>query len=96
MQFDSIDVNGHTFQGIDVKTEKAHLLMIQANQGFLGCGYFSVETANKLGETVAIVTGVSSYEDCLNANVVALSEKAKEKGLTTGITGREALNLLNS
>jgi uncharacterized protein YunC (DUF1805 family) len=60
----------------------------------LACGYFDIETANKLGEAVAIVTGVKNYDDMLLAKVVKLSKAAEDKGLTLGMSGREALSQL--
>lgn len=95
MDFDQIEIDGQTFKALDLETEKAHLLLIQTQNGFLGCGYFSIETANKLGESVALVSGVSSYQDCLEAKVHTLSNSAQEKGLVVGMTGREALLALN-
>ncbi len=72
----------------------APLLVLKAKAGILACGYLSVATMNKLGEVGAIVTGVRSYEDMLEAQVVAVSERAAQLGLTTELTGREALRLL--
>lgn len=95
MELNKIELEGQTFQGLNVKTESAFLLMIQAKKGFLGCGYFNIETANKLKESVAIVSGVSSYEDCLKAKVILASEEAIKNGVTLSMTGREALMQLN-
>ena len=95
MELDNIELDGQNFKGLNVKTEHAFLLMIQAKQGFLGCGYFNIETANKLKESVAIVSGVSNYKDCLDAMVILASEEAIKKGITLSMTGREALKQLN-
>jgi uncharacterized protein YunC (DUF1805 family) len=88
---EQVVVDGKTYRGAHVSTEKANILMIQGDRGFLGCGYFKVETADKLGEAVAIVTGVKTYDDMLGAKVVAVSEKAKALGIHEGMPGREAL-----
>jgi len=95
MEFDKLEIAGQSFKAFDLKTEFAHLLLIQAQQGFLGCGYFSLDTANRLKESVAIVSGVSTYEDCLKAKVVGLSQAAIDRGLHLNMTGREALLALN-
>ena len=65
--------------------------MIKGTKGFLGCGWFSIETADKLEERVAIVKGVRSYDDMLEASVVAVSAAAEAAGVTLGMTGAEAL-----
>ena len=72
----------------------APLLVLKAPGGILACGYLSVLTMNKLGEVGAIVTGVRTYEDMLRAQVVAVSERAVQLGITTEHTGREALLIL--
>jgi len=91
---DQIDIEGNRYQAHHIKTSLANILMIQAPAGFLACGYFDIETANKLGEAVAIVTGVKNYDDMLSAKVVKLSKPALDKGLTLGMSGREALSQL--
>ena len=88
---DKVMVDHHTVEGANIPSENAKILLIKNAKGFLGCGYFSVETANKLKEAVAIVRGVASYDDMLNAKVVALSEKAAEMGIKEGDSGKEAL-----
>ncbi len=92
---EEVVVDGNTYRGAHVATEKANILMIQGDRGFLGCGYFKVETADKLDEAVAIVTGVKSYEDMLDAKIVAVSQKAKALGIHEDMSGREALGLLH-
>jgi uncharacterized protein YunC (DUF1805 family) len=95
MNSTNLEIDNKPYSAHLIETSKAKILMIQASDGFLACGYFDIETANKLNEAVAIVTGVSTYEDMLTAKVVKISKSAQEKGLTLGITGKEALNLLN-
>ncbi len=79
------------FEYHHIKTTKSDLLLIIGNQGFLGCGYFDIETANKLEEAVAVVTGVQTWEQMLDKPVVRLSEAAKTLGITEGMSGRDAL-----
>jgi len=74
----------------------APLLVLKARRGILACGYLSVATMNKLGEAGAIVTSVREYEDMLVAKVVAVSERAEKLGVTLGMTGRDALVVLNA
>ena len=93
---EEIIIDQEEFQGSKILTSHASILMIKAKEGFLGCGYFDIETANRLNEPVAIVTGVKSYEDMLSAKVVRLSKAAQAKGLKEGILGKEALILLNN
>jgi uncharacterized protein YunC (DUF1805 family) len=92
---EKITVDDKELEAVRVQTSHANILMIKSQTGFLGCGYFDIETANKLEEPVAIVTGVKDFQDMLNAKVIKLSKAAEEMGLSLGISGKEALSLLN-
>ncbi|MDD5697311.1 MAG: DUF1805 domain-containing protein [Victivallaceae bacterium] len=88
---EKIIVDGKQFEGWRIPTESAVILLIRAKCGFIGCGYFSVETANKLREHAAIVTGVKTFDEMLRAEIVACSAAAAASGVSPGMSGREAL-----
>ena len=90
-----IVLNGREFEGFSVATEHTGVLLVKAEHGLLGCGYFSTATADKVGDALAVVTGVSSFDDMLSAQVKAVSAAAAERGVKPGMTGREALELLS-
>ena len=91
IQAGKMDIDGNEIDVISVKTEKSMVLLAKAKKGMLGCGYFSIETANKLGDALAVVTGVNSFEDMLKVNVAKVSDKAKELGIDEAMNGKEAL-----
>ena len=72
---------------------KRPLLVISGKNGVLACGYVNVKTFEKLDEAGAIVTGVSSFEDMLDASIVEASPAAQQLGVTAGMKGRSALEL---
>jgi uncharacterized protein YunC (DUF1805 family) len=69
------------------------LLIIKGAKGFLGCGYINVETCNKTGEACAVVTGVKTHDDMLNAEIKAVSTEAARLGVRLGMKGEEALEI---
>ena len=89
-----IQLDGHAIEGHLIATGNTKILLLKAPRGFLGCGYFAVETADKVGDAVAIVTGVGSFDDMLAAPVKKCSAAAAKLGVTCGMTGREALKKL--
>lgn len=89
-----IAIDGIEFACMQVPTAKTNVLLIQAMGGFLGCGYFDVAVANRVGDAVAIVAGVKTVEEMLSAAVTRLSDRAREAGVREGMTGREALLIL--
>jgi uncharacterized protein YunC (DUF1805 family) len=86
-------ING--MSGIKIEAGNAPILLIKAKNGFLGCSYFSVETANRIGDALAVVSGVSDFEDMLDAEVKTVSNKAREVGVKVGMKGKDALTLMN-
>ena len=60
---DKLNINGIEFDAYRIPTANASLLAISAKNGMLACGYLKLETADKLGDALAIVTGVSCYDD---------------------------------
>ena len=93
---ETIEIDGKDFRADKIPLPTSAILVIQGEKGILGCGYLSVETADKLGHALAVVTGVATFDDMLGANVVKVSAAASAKGVRLGMSGREALLLLNS
>ena len=74
-----------------IPTGNTVILLIKAPAGFLGCGYFDIEIANKVKDVAAIVTGVKTFDDMLNKPVQRVSQAAQERGIKVGDSGAEAL-----
>ena len=88
---DKVQLDGNTLDAFTFATQNTKILVIRAAHGLLGCGYISVETAAKVGDALAVVSGVSDYEDMLRASVKAVSPAADALGVRPGMTGRDAL-----
>ena len=88
---EQIRLGNCTALGIKVDLPKAPLVMISAPRGFAMCGYLNMESVNKMGEVAVRATGVKTFDDLLNANVANASDKARELGISEGISVREAL-----
>ena len=84
-------MNNGVAAGIKLSMFNAPLLLVKAEKGFVMCGYLNIAAANSLGDVAAKVTGVSSFEDVLEAEVVEVTEDARKLGIKKGIIGRKAL-----
>ena len=91
---ENIELDGMVFKGSSIELLQGKLLIIQGRTGMLGCGYFNLAVADKLNSAMAIVTGVQCFDDMLEKTVVGVSARAAELGVTTGMTGREALLIM--
>ncbi|MEW6592275.1 MAG: DUF1805 domain-containing protein [Candidatus Hadarchaeota archaeon] len=77
--------------GVKVELKGAPLVLIAAEKGYVMCGYLNLETAERLGQAAAIVRGVKTFDDVLNAEIAETTSGAKALGVKKGMSGREAL-----
>lgn len=92
----SIKVNNKVLSSIKVDLpESPPLVLVVGEKGFLMCGFLDAETAEKFNVAAAVVTGVKSYEDALNAEIRIATSKAKSLGVEVGMKGSEALKHLS-
>jgi uncharacterized protein YunC (DUF1805 family) len=89
---DRIKVGDKICLGVKVELpESPPLLLVIAEKGFVMCGFLNIEVAERLGAAAAMVSGVKTFEDILNAEVRAITSKAKSFGVQLGMRGAEAL-----
>jgi uncharacterized protein YunC (DUF1805 family) len=91
-----IQVNDKTATGlkVDLPESPAPLIMIIGSKGLVCCGFINMGAAERLGVAAAMVSGVKTFDDVLNAEVKAATTKAQALGIKVGIRGKDALKLL--
>lgn len=90
-----LEVNGKAALGLKVDLPGSPpLVTIIGETGFVMCGFLDVDVAERLGAIAAMVSGVRTFEDVLEAEVKAVTSKAEMRGIKKGIKGREALKLM--
>jgi uncharacterized protein YunC (DUF1805 family) len=94
LESEIVKVGSGSLLGVRVDLPTAPVLMLVGNNGFLGCGYFKPEVADKVGHALAVVSGVGSFADMLAADVVAVSTDGEALGIRPGMKGAEAAALL--
>jgi uncharacterized protein YunC (DUF1805 family) len=80
--------------GMEIELPKAPLVLVKGKHGFVMCGYLNAEVADKMGEAAAVVRGVKTVDDLLAAKITAVTAAASARGVSVGMTGREALSHL--
>jgi len=94
-EIDKFTIDGKTFQGMkSTLPELPPLLLIKGEKGFIMCGYLNLEVAEKLGAAAAIVNGVNSFTDVLDAEIKAATSKAKKLGVEPGKTVKTVISKL--
>jgi uncharacterized protein YunC (DUF1805 family) len=90
----NVDINGKQGLGVEVPFNKAPLVLVKGSKGFVMCGFLNVAVAEKLGEAAAMVRGVKTIQDLLEAKIVEATTPAAQLGVAVGMTGRQALEHL--
>ncbi len=78
---ENVRIDNRNFQYVNLQLGKAPLLILKGDVGYIMCGYLSLETAEKLGDTAVRVTGVKDLDSLLDAHVSGLTSKAVELGI---------------
>ena len=92
---EKIKIDDKTVLGLKVELPNSPpLLLMVGEKGFIMCGYLNVEVAERLQVAAAMVSGVKSFQDVLEAEIKAATSKAREMGINLGMKGREALKKL--
>jgi uncharacterized protein YunC (DUF1805 family) len=88
----TVKVDGKACLGMRAELpDSPPLLLIIAGKGFVMCGFLNIDAAEKLGVAAAMVGGVKTFEDVLNAQIKTMTSKAKGFGVEAGMKGAEAL-----
>lgn len=87
--------------GISNRWEKGQYCSILTESGIVGCGIYDLKTAAEFGQAIAIAKGTPENplvepEDLFDAKIVGATPKAESLGIKTGMTGREATELMLS
>ncbi len=70
------------------------LVIIQAEKGYLATDYINKDFADEIGDCFAIVSGAKDFDDMLNGKITWASREAKKLGITPGMLGKDALNMM--
>ncbi len=92
---DSVKIDDKVAVGLRVDLpDSPPLLLIVGRTGFVMCGFLNIDVAEKVNVTAAVVSGVTTFDDVLAAEIKAVTSKAQMKGIKVGMKGEDAVKLL--
>ncbi|WP_393970952.1 DUF1805 domain-containing protein [Oxyplasma meridianum] len=94
LEIDTYQQDGKVFQFVKVPMQKAPLLLLKGDRGYVMCGYLNLEAAEKLGDIAVRVTGVNTLEDLLGKEIAGVTTRAREAGINTGDRVKDILEKL--
>jgi uncharacterized protein YunC (DUF1805 family) len=85
--------------GTSNRWEKGQYCSILTEGGIVGCGIYDLKVAAEFDLAIAICKGTPAKplvdpEDLFESKIVGVTPKAESMGIHTGITGREAVELM--
>ena len=85
--------------GISNRWERGQYCSILTRAGIVGCGIYDLKTPAEFGQAIAIAKGTPANplvepEDLFDAKIVGMTPQAEALGITLGMTGREAVELM--
>jgi uncharacterized protein YunC (DUF1805 family) len=88
-----------TALGTSNRWNQGQYCSILTGGGIVGCGIYDLETAAEFDLAIAICKGTPARplvdpEDLYESKIVGVTPKAAAMGIHTGITGREAVELM--
>ena len=95
-----VPAKGTTAPGLSVGRKGGRIVFTVTRTGLVACGKVDRDAAERFGFAVPIARGtperpLATPEDLLEAPIRHASEAGRKYGVTGGITGREALDILS-
>ena len=94
-----VQLTGKQADGYVISLGSVNLVFISTDVGMVGCGAFDVAALNNFGYPAARVKSkdskaITTIADLLDGVIKDTNPEAARLGINTGISGREALNLM--
>jgi len=95
-----IEIDGFEFLTYEVFLPKTTLLVVANDVGYIMCAALDIDFFNNTPKLIerqiiaARAEGVRSIDDLINAKVAKITHKARNIGITEGMSGRDALLLM--
>ena len=80
--------------GICLKLTSKNLIVFSGRRGYVMCGYLNLKAADKLKDVAAKITGVSTINEALDANVHSATSAAKRLGIHKGQAIKDVLKII--
>lgn len=71
------------------------LIVVKAKHGYIACSYINKETAEKVGDIAAFVSGVKDIDDFMKAKIRGTTTWAEDMGIREGMSVKKALEIMD-
>ena len=72
------------------------LIVVKAKNGYVACSYIDRDTAEKVGDVAAFVSGIKDIEDLKKAKIRHATSWAEDLGIREGMSVKKALEIMDT
>ncbi|NKB25811.1 MAG: DUF1805 domain-containing protein [Kiritimatiellae bacterium] len=94
MEYIKVELSHKTGDGYIIPMGSFNLVAIKTDLGMIGCGAFDVDALDRFNYPSARIANVTTIDDLRDGEIKEANQSAIQRGVTSGMSGREALNLL--
>ncbi|MEW6748124.1 MAG: DUF1805 domain-containing protein [Candidatus Micrarchaeota archaeon] len=92
---DEISFEGKKYVAVKQDIGNLPLIVVKAKKGYIACSYIDRETAEKVGDIAAFVSGVKCLDDLKKAKIRQATTWAEDLGIREGMSVKKALELMD-
>ena len=92
---DEISFEGKKYVALKQDIGNLPLIVVKAKKGYIACSYIDRETAEKVGDIAAFVSGVKCLDDLKKAKIRQATSWAEDLGIREGMSVKKALELMD-
>ncbi|MBI5227636.1 DUF1805 domain-containing protein [Candidatus Micrarchaeota archaeon] len=93
---DEVTVEGKKYIALTGEIGNLPLIVVKAKKGYIACSYIDKETAEKVGDIAAFVSGVKNLDDVKKAKIRCATTWAEDLGIREGMSVKKALELMDA
>jgi uncharacterized protein YunC (DUF1805 family) len=92
---DEISFEGKKYIALKQDIGNLPLIVVKAKKGYIACSYIDKETAEKVGDIAAFVSGVKCLDDLKKAKIRQATTWAEDLGIREGMSVKKALEIMD-
>jgi uncharacterized protein YunC (DUF1805 family) len=93
---DNVEFDGRKYLALKQHIGNLPLIVVKAKNGYVACSYIDRQTAEKVGDIAAFVSGVKNVDDFKKAKIRQVTTWAENIGVREGMSVKKALELMDT
>lgn len=93
---EKVEVEGNKYLALNRQIGNLPLIIVRAKNGYVACNYIDKNTADKVGDVAAFVSGVKNMDEFMRAKIRGVTSWAEDSyGIREGMSVKKALELMD-